>query len=201
MWCNNRQNLHLHVNCERTKVILISNLIPSASSVSFFVFYINISRLSWILRSSVSSLTMAATRRLQKELAEIRGSANRSFRDVQVDETNLLIWQGLIVPEKTPYNKVRSEICQKAWGELRSSQHFQSPGRISDRHSLSPGISFQATETLLQDEDLSSQHRWEGSGKGELIIVFLQEILIFPQNWIPAAYLSTIIYNHPTPFP
>ena len=49
---------------------------------------------------------MAATRRLQKELAEIRGSANRSFRVVQVDETNLLIWQGLIVPEKTPYNKV-----------------------------------------------------------------------------------------------
>ena len=49
---------------------------------------------------------MAATRRLQKELAEIRGSANKSFRDVQVDETNLLIWQGLIVPEKSPYNKV-----------------------------------------------------------------------------------------------
>ena len=49
---------------------------------------------------------MAATRRLQKELAEIRGSANKSFRDVQVDESNLLIWQGLIVPEKSPYNKV-----------------------------------------------------------------------------------------------
>jgi len=48
---------------------------------------------------------MAATRRLQKELGEIRGSANKSFRDVQVDESNLLIWQGLIVPEKSPYNK------------------------------------------------------------------------------------------------
>ena len=50
---------------------------------------------------------MAATRRLQKELAEIRGSANKSFRDVQVDETNLLVWQGLLVPEKAPYNKVK----------------------------------------------------------------------------------------------
>ena len=49
---------------------------------------------------------MAATRRLQKELGEIRSSANKSFRDVQVDESNLLIWQGLLVPEKSPYNKV-----------------------------------------------------------------------------------------------
>jgi len=48
---------------------------------------------------------MAATRRLQKELGEIRGSQNKSFRDVQVDESNLLVWQGLLVPDKAPYNK------------------------------------------------------------------------------------------------
>ena len=64
---------------------------------------------------------MAATRRLQKELAEIRGSANKSFRDVQVDESNLLIWQGLIVPEKSPYNKVRSDRRRQ---ELYSSHFF-----------------------------------------------------------------------------
>ena len=69
---------------------------------------------------------MAATRRLQKELGEIKSSQNKSFRDVQVskiyfkilqkikllcffqqvDESNLLVWQGLLVPEKAPYNKV-----------------------------------------------------------------------------------------------
>ena len=49
---------------------------------------------------------MAATRRLQKELGEIRNSSSKSFRDVQVDESNLLVWQGLLVPEKAPYNKV-----------------------------------------------------------------------------------------------
>ena len=48
---------------------------------------------------------MAATRRLQKELGDLRNSANKSFRDVQVDETNLLVWQGLLVPDKAPYNK------------------------------------------------------------------------------------------------
>jgi len=48
---------------------------------------------------------MAATRRLQKELGDIRNSSNKCFRDVQVDESNLLVWQGLLVPDKAPYNK------------------------------------------------------------------------------------------------
>lgn len=48
---------------------------------------------------------MAATRRLQKELADIRGTGIKSFRDIQVDENNILQWQGLIVPDCPPYNK------------------------------------------------------------------------------------------------
>jgi len=48
---------------------------------------------------------MAATRRLQKELSDIRKAGLRSFRDIQVDEQNMLTWIGLIVPESVPYNK------------------------------------------------------------------------------------------------
>ncbi|XP_074599826.1 ubiquitin conjugating enzyme 10 [Brevipalpus obovatus] len=48
---------------------------------------------------------MAATRRLQKELQDIRKSGMKSFREIQVDEQNMLTWQGLIVPESPPYNK------------------------------------------------------------------------------------------------
>jgi len=48
---------------------------------------------------------MAATRRLQKELGDIRKSGIKVFRDIQVDESNILQWQGLIVPENPPYNK------------------------------------------------------------------------------------------------
>ncbi|XP_018318946.1 ubiquitin-conjugating enzyme E2 L3 isoform X1 [Agrilus planipennis] len=48
---------------------------------------------------------MAATRRLQKELGDIRHSGLKSFRDIQVDESNILTWQGLIVPDSPPYNK------------------------------------------------------------------------------------------------
>jgi ubiquitin-conjugating enzyme E2 L3 len=48
---------------------------------------------------------MAATRRLQKELGDLRKAAGKSFRDIQVDESNLLVWQGLLVPDSAPYNK------------------------------------------------------------------------------------------------
>lgn len=48
---------------------------------------------------------MAATRRLQKELQELRESGLKSFKNIVVDEQNILSWQGLIVPENPPYNK------------------------------------------------------------------------------------------------
>lgn len=33
-----------------------------------------------------------------QELVDIRQNGSRTFRDIQVDETNILTWQGLIVP-------------------------------------------------------------------------------------------------------
>ena len=48
---------------------------------------------------------MAATRRLQKELGDIQNAGLKSFRDITVDETNILQWTGLIVPDCAPYNK------------------------------------------------------------------------------------------------
>ncbi|ESP04117.1 hypothetical protein LOTGIDRAFT_198904 [Lottia gigantea] len=48
---------------------------------------------------------MAATRRLQKELNDIRQSDQKGFRDIRVDDSNILFWQGLIVPDVPPYNK------------------------------------------------------------------------------------------------
>lgn len=48
---------------------------------------------------------MAAARRLQKELNDLRDNWVPSFRDIQVDESNLLTWEGLIVPDNPPYDK------------------------------------------------------------------------------------------------
>lgn len=48
---------------------------------------------------------MAASRRLQKELQSINDTAIPSFCVIRVDESNILSWQVLILPEKAPYNK------------------------------------------------------------------------------------------------
>ncbi|XP_028668043.1 ubiquitin-conjugating enzyme E2 L3-like [Erpetoichthys calabaricus] len=48
---------------------------------------------------------MAASRRLYKELEEIKKSGMRCFRNIFVDDANLLTWQGLLVPDSPPYDK------------------------------------------------------------------------------------------------
>uniref|UniRef100_A0A3B3TG24 E2 ubiquitin-conjugating enzyme n=2 Tax=Mormyridae TaxID=31092 RepID=A0A3B3TG24_9TELE len=40
-----------------------------------------------------------------QELEEIRKSGMKNFRNIQVDEANILTWQGLIVPDNPPYDK------------------------------------------------------------------------------------------------
>ncbi|XP_059799703.1 ubiquitin-conjugating enzyme E2 L3 isoform X4 [Hypanus sabinus] len=39
------------------------------------------------------------------ELKDIRESGMKNFRNILVDDTNILSWQGLIVPDNPPYDK------------------------------------------------------------------------------------------------
>jgi len=48
---------------------------------------------------------MTATKRLQKELSDLRSSGIKSFKDIQVEDGNMLLWTGLITPENPPYAK------------------------------------------------------------------------------------------------
>ncbi|CAO4370018.1 unnamed protein product [Caenorhabditis nigoni] len=48
---------------------------------------------------------MSATRRLQKELGDLKGCGVRAYENVECDETNLLKWTVLLLPDKEPYNK------------------------------------------------------------------------------------------------
>ncbi|XP_017287743.1 ubiquitin-conjugating enzyme E2 L3 [Kryptolebias marmoratus] len=48
---------------------------------------------------------MTSARRLGKELEDIRKSGMKHFRNIQVDESNVLMWQGLILPDLAPYDK------------------------------------------------------------------------------------------------
>lgn len=47
---------------------------------------------------------MAASKRLQKELVDLRTSGLRTVKEINVDEGNLLIWNALIVPSQPPFN-------------------------------------------------------------------------------------------------
>lgn len=47
---------------------------------------------------------MAATRRLGKELNDIKGSQS-GLQQIEVDEANLLQWKGLLCPSEAPYNR------------------------------------------------------------------------------------------------
>lgn len=46
-----------------------------------------------------------ALRRLQKELNDIQHGLLPSFCQIEVSETNVHLWKGLITPENPPYNK------------------------------------------------------------------------------------------------
>uniref|UniRef100_A0A8C4NH79 E2 ubiquitin-conjugating enzyme n=1 Tax=Eptatretus burgeri TaxID=7764 RepID=A0A8C4NH79_EPTBU len=48
---------------------------------------------------------MAASRRLTKEIADLKTHGLRSFRNIIMDESNVLHWQGLLVPDNPPYDK------------------------------------------------------------------------------------------------
>ncbi|XP_065893129.1 ubiquitin-conjugating enzyme E2 L3-like [Dysidea avara] len=48
---------------------------------------------------------MAATRRLQRELEDMRKAPSKHFTNIEVEESNILNWKGLVVPELEPYNK------------------------------------------------------------------------------------------------
>ncbi|EDV93367.1 ubiquitin-conjugating enzyme E2-18 kDa [Drosophila grimshawi] len=48
---------------------------------------------------------MTASRRLSRELSDILAAKSDILRNIEVSDESLLLWTGLLVPEKAPYNK------------------------------------------------------------------------------------------------
>lgn len=48
---------------------------------------------------------MTATKRLTKELSELRKEENSEYKTIDVEEGNMLRWNILLSPENAPYNK------------------------------------------------------------------------------------------------
>ncbi|KAF7255726.1 hypothetical protein EG68_07774 [Paragonimus skrjabini miyazakii] len=47
----------------------------------------------------------ATSARLQKELANLNNACNKILRNLTVDNSNMRLWTGYIVPEEAPYSK------------------------------------------------------------------------------------------------
>ncbi|VDL71151.1 unnamed protein product [Nippostrongylus brasiliensis] len=48
---------------------------------------------------------MASSRRLQKELSDLKSCGVKAYESVEYNESNLLHWTVLLIPDKEPYNK------------------------------------------------------------------------------------------------
>ncbi|XP_059799701.1 ubiquitin-conjugating enzyme E2 L3 isoform X2 [Hypanus sabinus] len=85
----------------------LSKVVAMASSVELLGRYANCrgsseggSRILKCLMVSLSKHFM-----MMDELKDIRESGMKNFRNILVDDTNILSWQGLIVPDNPPYDK------------------------------------------------------------------------------------------------
>ncbi|KAF5401849.1 hypothetical protein PHET_04543 [Paragonimus heterotremus] len=52
-----------------------------------------------------SGIMCATSARLQKELANLNNACNKILRNLTVDNSNMRLWTGYIVPEEAPYSK------------------------------------------------------------------------------------------------
>ena len=88
---------------------------------------------------------------------------------MQVDESNLLVWQGLLVPDSAPYNKVTIHklytFCSKLLlfkGLEKNCGSLSFSGSFPDRHCFPCRVPFQTTQgnhTLLTELNIMVSFR------------------------------------------
>jgi len=107
---------------------------------------------------------MAATRRLGKELTDIRGSdyMKKAFREIHVDESNILNWQGFICTDQAPYSK----------GAFKIDIHFPAEYPFKP-----PKVTF---KTKIYHPNIDE--------KGQVCLP-----IISPENWKPATKTEQVI--------
>jgi len=116
---------------------------------------------------------MAATRLLTKELQDLKTQNSKVFRDIKVDESNILQWQGLLVPENVPYNK----------GAFLVDIHFPAeypfkPPKISFRTKIyHPNIDEKGQVCL----PIIQADNWKPATKTEQVIQSLLDLISEPE--------------------
>ncbi|CAD7693888.1 unnamed protein product [Nyctereutes procyonoides] len=121
---------------------------------------------------------MAASRRM-KELEEIRKCGMKIFHNIQVDEANLLTWQGLIVPDNPLYDK----------GAFRIKINFpaeQAPNYCATQGSLKIIFKTEIYHPNIDEkgqvcQPVISAENWKPATKTDQVIQFLMALVNDPQ--------------------
>merc|ERR1712170_305149 len=119
------------------------------------------------------ALNMAATRRLAKELSDTQTSSQKVFRDIAVDESNILVWNGLIVPENPPFNKGAFRIRI----EFPAEYPFKPPKIIFQTKIYHPNIDEKGQVCL----PIISAENWKPATKTDQVIQALVALVNDPE--------------------
>ncbi|CAH1399079.1 unnamed protein product [Nezara viridula] len=126
-----------------------------------------------MFRIELALAKMAAARRLQKEYAEVKTSSFRGFRNVSMEDGNILRWTGLLVPEFFPYNQAafRVEIL------FPNEYPFKPPKITFGTKIYHPNIDEQGQVCL----PLVTSENWKPATKAEQVIQALVALVNTPE--------------------
>ncbi|XP_041498311.1 ubiquitin-conjugating enzyme E2 L3-like isoform X2 [Microtus oregoni] len=116
---------------------------------------------------------MAASRRLMKKLEEISKCGMKKFHNIQLDQANLLTWQGLIFSDNPPYDNGAFRI------EISFSAEYPfKPPKITFKTKIyHPNIDEKGQVCLL----VISSENWKPTTKTNQVIQSLIALVNDPQ--------------------
>jgi len=114
---------------------------------------------------------MASSRRLQKELADIKKADLKTFRIL--DTENMLQWSGILIPEKEPYNKGAFKISI----EFPAEYPFKPPKITFNTKIYHPNIDEKGQVCL----PIISPENWKPATKTDQVIASLLSLVQDPE--------------------
>eukprot|EP00128_Syssomonas_multiformis_P012319 Colp12_sorted_trinity150504_noHs@13478 len=130
---------------------------------------------------------MAATKRLQKELADLTKADSPVFKNIVVDEGNILHWEGLLVPQNGPYSKGAYKISL----QFAAEYPFKPPKVQFKTKMYHPNIDDQGNICV----DILKPDVWKPATKIEQVVLSIASILDAPNFADPLVPEIAETYN------
>ncbi|XP_063714047.1 ubiquitin-conjugating enzyme E2 L3-like [Symsagittifera roscoffensis] len=123
---------------------------------------------------------MSATRRLKKELEDVKqidSDISPFFCNVQVDEANILHWEGILVPDKDPYASKGLRKGFRIEMNFPPEYPFKPPKVLFKTKIYHPNISEEGQVCL----PIITAENWKPATKAHQIILALKSLIEEPE--------------------